>query len=157
MLCPHTSIGCDDSQQDGMHAVCCLYTLLTLIKEWFPHVTTASRYTDNGPHYACTFHVLAAQQMDSWTGIRITEQVRCEPGEGACIVDAKNAEVKGFMLRNVSHGLGDVLCALSYLENITSGTGLKGLVGVYLDAEDVQTMREHWTAPKALTGIIDIL
>jgi hypothetical protein len=95
--------------------------------------------------------------METWAGIRITEQVRCEPDEGACIVDAKNAEVKGFMLRNVSHGLGDVLCALSYLKNITSGTGLKGLVGVYLDAEDVQKMREHWTAPKALTGTRDIL
>ena len=74
-------------------------------------------------------------------------------GEGACIVDAKNSMVKGFMYRNVANGICDVVCAESYAACISAGDGLRGLLVLLMEAEDVQKQRDHWSAPARVDGI----
>ena len=94
--------------------------------------------------------------MEAWTGIKIMKQIWCEPGKGACIVDAKNSQVKGFMLHNIAHGICDVVCAQSYCENIMANGGLDRVIAVCMEAEDVQAMQERWPAPTSVEGIAKV-
>jgi hypothetical protein len=144
---------CDDSNQDGWHALGVHEVMDKVIKMTFPHLTEVFMDCDNGPHYQNAGSILRIVENFKRTGLRLRVVTSCEPGEGKWFSDAKFAHIKYLFQRAIKYDLGDAVCARTFCKVANDLGGESSSIIVFLDAD---TMKRDVQVPMpagAITGI----
>ena len=125
------------------------HVLHKIVKEMFPWIERSIRCSDGAPNCKCALGTLGDRAMEDWTGIRCVMHGRGEPGEGKGIVDMKCSHCKGYLLRNVTNGVADVLSAERLVASLNKGGGIKGCMNVVIKSESIATAAAAaWLVPQ---------
>eukprot|EP00854_Cymbomonas_tetramitiformis_P012641 gene12641-14943_t len=111
----------NDHKQDQWHASSVTEATLKIVKEFEPQVETARLRSDNASCYHGTLYWLMLSNMETSTGIKVTECGMNEAGEGKDETDSSFNTAKAYVRRLVNLGKIDANTAVDFIAALNSG------------------------------------
>ncbi|KAK3246937.1 hypothetical protein CYMTET_43550 [Cymbomonas tetramitiformis] len=118
----------NDHKQDQWHASSVTEATLKIVKEFEPQVETARLRSDNASCYHGTLYWLMLSNMETSTGIKVTECGMNEAGEGKDETDSSFNTAKAYVRRLVNLGKIDANTAVDFIAALNSGHGILGMI-----------------------------